>query len=157
MLHCCSALRGSAAMQARSALRTSCLAKQPRARACKLLNGNISISLSGSYYLTGFLNERPLARLRDDLAEFGVERVDGHYEPEDHAATLCEIMSAFAGGRFAAPEGAQRRLFEKHMAPWMGRFFADLERANGADFYRHVGTLGRTFFEIEAEAFALPD
>jgi TorA maturation chaperone TorD len=110
-----------------------------------------------SYYLTGFLNERPLARLRDDLAEFGVERVDGHYEPEDHAATLCEIMSAFAGGRFAAPEGAQRRLFEKHMAPWMGRFFADLERANGADFYRHVGTLGRTFFDIEAEAFALPD
>src|SRR5690349_4414867 len=54
-----------------------------------------------SYYLTGFLNERPLARLREDLAEFGVERVDGNYEPEDHAATLCEIMSAFAGGRFA--------------------------------------------------------
>ncbi len=61
-----------------------------------------------SYYLTGFLNERPLARLRDDLAAFGVERVDGNYEPEDHAATLCEIMAAFAGGRFAAPEGAER-------------------------------------------------
>lgn len=109
-----------------------------------------------SYYLTGFLNERPLARLRDDLAEFGVERVDGNYEPEDHAATLCEIMAAFAGGRFAAPEGAERRLFEKHMAPWMSRFFADVERAQAADFYRHVGTLGRTFMEIETEAFALP-
>ena len=108
----------------------------------------------GSYYLTGFLNERPLARLRDDLAAFGVERVDGNYEPEDHAATLCEIMAAFVGGRFAAPEGAERRLFEKHMAPWMGRLFADIERAEAADFYRHVGTLGRVFMDIETEAFA---
>jgi TorA maturation chaperone TorD len=109
-----------------------------------------------SYYLTGFLNERPLARLRDDLAAFGVERVERNYEPEDHAATLCEIMAAFAGGRFAAPQGAERRLFEKHMAPWIGRFFADLERAEAADFYRHVGALGRVFIEIETEAFALP-
>ncbi len=109
-----------------------------------------------SYYLTGFLNERPLARLRDDLAEFGVERVVGNYEPEDHAATLCEIMAGFASGRFQAPEGAERRLFEKHMAPWMGRLFADLERAEAADFYRHVGTLGRVFMDIEAEAFVLP-
>jgi TorA maturation chaperone TorD len=110
----------------------------------------------GSYYLTGFLNERPLARLRDDLADFGVERVEGNYEPEDHAATLCEIMAGLAGKRFPAPEGAERRLFEKHMARWIGRFFADLERAEAADFYRHVGTLGRVFIEIETEAFALP-
>jgi len=109
-----------------------------------------------SYYLTGFLNERPLARLRDDLAQFGIERVEGHYEPEDHAATLCEIMAAFASGRFAAPEGAERRLFEKHMAPWLPRFFADLERAEAADFYAQVGTLGRVFMDIELEAFALP-
>lgn len=110
----------------------------------------------GSYYLTGFLNERPLARLRDDLAAFGVERVEGNHEPEDHAATLCEIMAAFAGGRFPAPDGAERRLFDKHMAPWIGRFFADLERADAADFYRQVGTLGRVFIDIETEAFALP-
>src|SRR3954467_6186673 len=109
-----------------------------------------------SYYLTGFLNERPLARLRDDLAAIGVERIEGNYEPEDHAATLCEIMARFAGGRFPAPEGAERRLFEKHMVPWMSRFFAGLERAEAADFYRNVGTLGRVFMDIEAEAFALP-
>ena len=65
-------------------------------------------------------------------------------------------MAAFAGGRFPAPDGAERRLFDKHMAPWIGRFFADLERAEAADFYRHVGALGRVFIEIEAEAFALP-
>jgi len=110
----------------------------------------------GSYYLTGFLNERPLARLRDDLAAIGVERVEGNYEPEDHAATLCEIMSGLAGGTLPAPEGAERRLFEKHMAPWIGRFFADLERADAANFYRRVGTVGRVFVEIETEAFALP-
>jgi TorA maturation chaperone TorD len=110
-----------------------------------------------SYYLTGFLNERPLARLRDDLAAFGIERVEGNYEPEDHAATLCEIMASFAGGHFAPPPGAERRLFEKHMAPWIGRFFADLERAEAADFYRHVGALGRVFIDIETEAFALPE
>jgi len=110
----------------------------------------------GSYYLTGFLNERPLARLRDDLAEFGVERVEGNYEPEDHAATLCEIMAGLIGKRFAAPQGAEQRLFDKHMAPWIGRFFADLERADTAEFYRHVGTAGRVFIDIETEAFALP-
>ena len=109
-----------------------------------------------SYYLTGFLNERPLARLRDDLAVLGVERVEGNYEPEDHAATLCEIMAGLAGGTLPAPKGAERRLFEKHMAPWIGRFFADLERAEAANVYRHVGTVGRVFVEIEAEAFALP-
>jgi TorA maturation chaperone TorD len=109
-----------------------------------------------SYYLTGFLNERPLARLRDDLAQFGIERVDGNHEPEDHAATLCEIMGGLAGGRFQATDDAERRLFEKHMAPWIGRFFADLERAEAADFYRHVGTLGRVFIDIDSEAFALP-
>ena len=109
-----------------------------------------------SYYLTGFLQERPLARLRHDLAALGVERVEGNYEPEDHAATLCEIMSGLAGGTLPSPEGAERRLFEKHMAPWIGRFFSDLECSQTADFYACVGALGRTFTEIETEAFALP-
>ena len=109
----------------------------------------------GSYYLTGFLNERPLARLRDDLAQLGIERVEGEPEPEDHVAVLCEIMVGLAGGRLEAPAGADRELFEKHLAPWVGHFFADLERAKGTDFYRRVGALGRTFMELERKAFAL--
>jgi len=109
-----------------------------------------------SYYLTGFLNERPLARLREDLAPLGIVRVDNNHEPEDHAATLCEIMAGLAGGRFPAPAGAERNLFEKHMASWMGRFFADLQHAREANFYRRVGALGCVFMDIEAEAFALP-
>ena len=110
----------------------------------------------GSYYLTGFLHERPLARLREDLARIGVERAEGVAEPEDHAGILCEIMSALVGGVIAAPPGSDKIVFEKHMAPWIGRLFVDLERSNAAQFYRHVGTLGRVFTEIETEAFALP-
>jgi TorA maturation chaperone TorD len=110
----------------------------------------------GSYYLTGFLNERPLARLRADLGTLGIERAEGQVEPEDHAGVLCEIMTALIGGQFAVAERVQQQFFEKHLAPWIGRFFADLERAEAADFYRHAGTVGRLFMEIETEAFALP-
>src|SRR5690348_17303614 len=73
----------------------------------------------GSFYLTGFLHERPLARLRGDLAPLGIERVEGNYEPEDHAATLCEIMSRLVSGDLAAPEGTDQQIFEKHLAPWI--------------------------------------
>lgn len=109
----------------------------------------------GSYYLTGFLNERPLARLRDDLSRFAVERAESEIEPEDHAAILCEIMAGLVSGRFKAPAGADRELFEKHLSPWMGRFFGDLEQSISAKFYSRVGTIGRLFIEIEGEALAL--
>ena len=110
----------------------------------------------GSYYLTGFLQERPLARLRDDLVGIGVARAEGVVEPEDHAGILCEIMSGLASRNLPAPPESDRMIFEKHMAPWIGRFFADLENASGADFYRRVGTVGRIFVDIETEAFNLP-
>ena len=108
----------------------------------------------GSYYLTGFLHERPLARLRQDLVRLGIERAPGQSEPEDHAAILCEIMAGLAGREWPAPPGADRELFEAHLAPWLARFFADLERAQAAAFYRSVGMLGRVFMQIESEAFA---
>ncbi len=108
-----------------------------------------------SYYLTGFLHERPLARLREDLSTFGIERSEGQAEPEDHAAILFEIMAGLIDGRLPAPAGTDQKIFEKHLAPWIGRFFADLERSDNADFYRRVGTLGRLFMEIETEAFSL--
>ena len=110
----------------------------------------------GSYYLSGFLHERPLARLRTQLRELGVERAEGEVEPEDHAAILCEIMAGLINGRLSATPGADRELFEKHLSPWIGRFFSDLQQAEAADFYRNVGTIGRLFMEIENEAFALP-
>src|SRR5260370_28733852 len=83
----------------------------------------------GSYYLTGFLHERPLARLRYDLTRLGIERAPDSAEPEDHAAILCEIMAALVSERLRTPRGADRALFEAHLAPWLERFFAVLERA----------------------------
>ncbi len=108
-----------------------------------------------SYYLTGFLNERPLARVREDLAALGLARVEGMSEPEDHLAFLLEIMAGLAAGRFGAEEGAQRRFFDRHLAPWAPRLFADLEQAKAARFYRAVGGLGRVFLDVEAEAFRM--
>jgi TorA maturation chaperone TorD len=115
----------------------------------------------GSYYLTGFLHERPLARLRGDLADLGIARAEDQCEPEDHIAILCEVMAGLAGGRFAPRTGddrraAEKQFFDKHVAPWARRFFADLERAEAADFYRAVAAVGATFIDIETEAFALP-
>lgn len=108
-----------------------------------------------SYYLTGFLNERPLARLRGDMQRIGLERAEGHNDPEDHLGTLCEIMSGFAGGHFESSVEDEAAFFTRHIAPWAGGFFADLEKAKAASFYRAVGTVGRIFIDIETEGFAM--
>jgi TorA maturation chaperone TorD len=110
----------------------------------------------GSYYLAGFLHERPLARLRGDLATLGIERAAGNPEPEDHAATLCEVMAGLIRGDFDAEPGAEAAFFGKHIEPWFERLFEDLVRAEHAEFYRAVGVLGRVFIGIERDAFALP-
>ena len=108
-----------------------------------------------SYYLTGFLNERPLARVREELQALGIETSEDVREPEDHVAILCEIMSGLAARRFGAEPSAEHRFFERHLKPFAERFFADLETATSSRFYRSVGALGRLFIEIEAEAFAI--
>jgi TorA maturation chaperone TorD len=110
-----------------------------------------------SFYLTGFLHERPLARLRGDLSRFGIDRAEGVVEPEDHAGILCEIIAGLISGELSSPKGSDRVIFDKHMAPWIGRLFADIETAAAARFYVNVGTVGRLFFQIESEAFAPAD
>lgn len=110
----------------------------------------------GSYYLTGFLNERPLARLRETLAPLGIAREAGNADPEDHAAALCEIMAGIASRRFPVTDSAERDVFKAHLEPWLGRFFTDLEKAKRADFYRAVAMVGGVFIAIETAAFALP-
>ena len=109
----------------------------------------------GSYYLTGFLNEKPLAKLRGDMAKLGIARADGKSEPEDHIASLCEMMAGLIAGAFGEPLDldSQRQFFETHIASWAPRFFEDLEAAKSASFYMPVGTIGRHFMEIETQAF----
>jgi TorA maturation chaperone TorD len=108
-----------------------------------------------SHYLTGSLYGRPLERLRETFQRLGIETATGHSEPEDHVAILCEVMAGLINGDIAGPAGSDRAFFEAHLARWIGRFFLDLERAQSADFYARVGSLGRVFVGIEAEAFAL--
>jgi len=112
-----------------------------------------------SYYLTGFMQGKPLVRLRTDLAALGIERAAGIAEPEDGIAFLCAVMAGLITGTFGEPASleAQHRFFDAHLAPWSPRFFADLEAARNAALYRPVGTLGRRFLEVETEAFAIPE
>jgi TorA maturation chaperone TorD len=110
-----------------------------------------------SYYMTGFLNEKPLAKLRDDMARLRIARTEAVSEPEDHVASLCEMMGGLIVGRFGAPASleAQREFHAKHVAPWAGHFFSDLTSAQSAEFYGAVGAVGRAFMDIEREAFRL--
>jgi TorA maturation chaperone TorD len=110
-----------------------------------------------SYYLTGFLNEKPLALLRQDMTAQGMARAETVFEPEDNIASLMEMMGALIVGRFSEPAGLarQKTFFNKHIAPWAGLFFADLEAAKNSVFYAPVGTVGRLFMEIEQEGFRL--
>ncbi len=110
-----------------------------------------------SYYLTGFLNEKPLAILRGDLRARGIKASDDVKEPEDHMGTLCEIMAGIITGEFECDSdlSSQKAFFDAHLAKWAALFFNDLEKAQTAVFYAPVGTLGRAFMEVEAEAFAL--
>lgn len=110
-----------------------------------------------SYYLTGFLHERPLARVREDLGALGIERDGPSREPEDHIAILLEVMSGLARGDFGADFSEQQRFFERHLQPWAARMFADLEMSRSASFYRAVGRVGRIFMELESEAFRLSE
>jgi len=110
-----------------------------------------------SYYLTGFLQEKPLARLRRDMERLGIARAQGVHEPEDHIAALCEMMHGMNSGLFGTPPSLadQRRFFDAHIGSWAPRFFEDLEAAESAAFYVPVGRVGSRFMAVEAEAFAM--
>lgn len=103
----------------------------------------------GSWYLTGFLMERPLAELRTDLQRLGFERQEGVSEPEDHVSALCETMGLIITATPPIGLKAQKEFFRKHVGPWMGRFFGDLAAARAARFYRAVGLLGEKFLDVE--------
>lgn len=110
-----------------------------------------------SYYLTGFLNEKPLAKLRRDMGRLGIERRVAVREPEDHIAALCEMMCGLILGDFGAPLGLheQRSFFNSHIGNWAGHFFDDLEQARSSAFYGAVGSVGKSFMAIEQAAFEM--
>jgi TorA maturation chaperone TorD len=119
--------------------------------------GDSELKPYGSYYLTGFLFEKPLANLRVAMADLGIAAADDSPEPEDHIAALCEMMAGLITGAFGETVdiARQRTFFDDHIAPWAERFFEDLEGSSTAWFYKPVGTIGRLFMRIESQAFQM--
>ena len=111
----------------------------------------------GSYYLTGFLHEKPLARLRGDMERLGIVRTGSVSESEDHIAAVCDMMAGLITGAFGAPAdlAMQRRFYDEHIGCWAPRFFENLEAARSAAFYMPVGALGRLFIAVESQAFEM--
>jgi len=109
-----------------------------------------------SYYLTGFLKDKPLAKLRGDMQEIGIA-VSSGIDPEDHIATLFDIMAGLILGKFNRKFsiGEQRDFFNKHLAPWVDLLMRDIEASKIAVFYAPVGTIGREFIEIERSSFKM--
>ena len=148
--------------QAMSALAAAARATTPEAVEEEYFNLFIGVGRGEvvpytSFYLAGFLLEKPLANVRIDMAQLGIARADGVCEPEDHIASLCEIMSGLITGAFGSPAdlATQQRFFDTHMAPWAEKFYEDLEAAKSAAFYMPVGKLGKLFVEIETQAFQM--
>ncbi len=107
--------------------------------------------------MTGFLNEKPLATLRRDMARLGIARAEAVKEPEDNIASLCEMMAGLIRGSFGAPADlrTQKDFFSAHLAPWAEHFFTDLEGAEASVLYAPFGKIGRAFMEVEREAFRM--
>jgi TorA maturation chaperone TorD len=109
-----------------------------------------------SYYLTGFLHERPLALVREDMGKLGIARAERAGEPEDHIAVLMDIMANLIRGAFAGEGVDAGAFYARHIEPWGERLFADLEVAKASKLYRAVGRVGSLFLSIETEAGRLP-
>lgn len=119
--------------------------------------GRQEVFLYGSFYLTGFLNERPLVVLRDDLARYGLVRHNDVSETEDHVATLCEVMRFLVAGDDIAVSnlGEQQHFFAQHLQPWIGKLCDALSGHPRARFYRNVAGLMQAFAEVEAVALEM--
>ena len=109
----------------------------------------------GSWYITGFLMEKPLAVLRTDLATLGIERQQEVKESEDHIAALCDAMAIIIRSGSEVSFSRQQAFYKDHIEPWVGTFFKDLQEAKAAHFYRSVGFFGEGFFDFESRLLAM--
>ena len=113
------------------------------------------VYLFGSHYLSGFLNEKPLAALRTDLETLGLARDEAMAETEDHFAYLSEVMRYLIAGDDVevANLTRQREFFSRHMQPWANAFCDALQAHPKADFYRTLGAFTQVFISVETQGF----
>lgn len=125
--------------------------------------GSPLVNPYASHYLAGFMHEKPLAALRDELRALGLARVRGVGESEDHLGALCEVMRILIAGSPGSPQTLRRPLetqknfFIRHIASWQARCLDDIARPACANFYRHVAAFASAFFELEFQAFEMED
>lgn len=117
--------------------------------------GKPEVYLYGSHFLSGFLNEKPLARLRTELAQLGLARDENMSETEDHFAYLCEVMRYLIAGDDVAVANLtrQQEFFASHMQPWVLMMCDDLQKHPKARFYAALAELTRAFMGVEAQGF----
>ncbi|MEO8119530.1 MAG: molecular chaperone TorD family protein [Rhodoferax sp.] len=121
--------------------------------------GKPEVYLYGSHFLSGFLNEKPLARLRTELAQLGLVREEGMSETEDHLAYLCEVMRYLIAGEDVAVANLTRQqaFFATHIQPWVAMMCDDLQKHPKARFYAALAELTRAFMGVEAQGFDMLD
>lgn len=121
--------------------------------------GQPAVYLFGSHYLTGFLNERPLARLREDLAALGLARDETLPETEDHFACVCEVMRYLIAGDDVAVSNLarQREFFAAHVQPWASGMCQALAAHSSAQFYAALAGFTQAFLEVEQQGFDMLD
>jgi len=119
--------------------------------------GKPEVFVYGSFYLAGFLNEKPLAALRGDLAALGLARDETRGETEDHIAGVFEVMRFLIAGDDIAVCNLeqQRRFFRTHVQTWVERLCDAVEAHPQALLWRQVGALTRAFVQVEAQGFDL--
>jgi TorA maturation chaperone TorD len=117
--------------------------------------GKPEVMLYGSYYLSGFLMEKPLAALRTDLAKLGLQRADSVVESEDHIAALCEVMRYLIASDDVTQGSLamQKKFFADHIQAWVNDLCIALAAHPHAKFYVPVAQVARSFFEVEMQAF----
>lgn len=119
--------------------------------------GKPELYLFGSHYLSGFLNERPLARLRTDLAALGLGRDEAMLETEDHVAYICEVMRYLIAGDDVevANLTKQREFFSTHVQPWTLQMCDAIAQHPKAKFYASLAGFTRAFLSVETQGFDL--
>lgn len=119
--------------------------------------GKPEVYLFGSHYLSGFLNEKPLARLREDLAGLGLARDEAMPETEDHIAYLCEVMRYLIAGDDVAVANLTRQseFFAAHLQPWIQSLCDAIAAHPRARFYACLAAFTRAFASVETQGFDL--
>ena len=122
---------------------------------CLAASASPRFTCTARIFLSGFLNEKPLARLRTDLAGLGLAREDAMSETEDHLAYLCEVMRYLIAGEdlALAQLTRQRAFFATHIQPWVMTLCDELQQHPKARFYAALAGLTRAFMSVEAQGF----